>query len=390
MSIPNASTAESSIQTAKKAARQAQEQRPGTRPTGVRGKLDPFLAIFLAKAAASGAAAPKTPANHLLPGKLVDARQFPGKGHQTDHSQSKPAKALSDALAALKPSQTRSQLVLVSEEAAPAASDGKKKTQSRTSEAKPAVAAPVNQAMLGLLISDLRKVSAEAASAAAPVSAGSARSTRTASVQPRVVVVDLRKKPSTAPASASNDAQANLRRLSASERDSSSILLHRLDADKSPAPAGPTAPRDAQPLPRGDTIQRLRDMAGSEVLKAANMVVRDGGGEIRLVLKPESLGSVRIKMNLVDNSIEGRIIVDNPAVKQILDGSLDSLIRAFTADGFQNASVQVSVGGQGMDQGRSAQEPPSMVRRRSVEGFEGSVPGIQDVSLGDLLVNLFV
>ncbi len=137
-------------------------------------------------------------------------------------------------------------------------------------------------------------------------------------------------------------------------------------------------------------MQRLRDMASSEVVKAANLVVRDGGGEIRLVLKPESLGSVRIKMSLVDNSIHGRIIVDNLAAKQIIDGSLDSLIRAFTADGFQNASVQVSVSGQGTDQGRGTQEPPAMVRRRSTEGFEGSVPGIQDASLGDLLVNLFV
>ena len=40
--------------------------------------------------------------------------------------------------------------------------------------------------------------------------------------------------------------------------------------------------------------------------QGGSIVLRDGGGEIKLVLKPESLGSVRIRMNLVDNAIEGQ------------------------------------------------------------------------------------
>ena len=87
-------------------------------------------------------------------------------------------------------------------------------------------------------------------------------------------------------------------------------------------------------------------MAGSELVRASSLVLKDGGGEIRLVLKPESLGSVRIRMNVVDNAIEGRIIVDSAAVKHVFDGSVDALRRALTAEGFQMGSLQVSVGGQ--------------------------------------------
>ena len=131
-------------------------------------------------------------------------------------------------------------------------------------------------------------------------------------------------------------------------------------------------------------------MAGSELLKATGIILRDGGGEIRLVLKPESLGSVRIRMNLVDNALEGKIIVDTPAVKQVFDGSIDALMKALIAGGFQTASLEVSVGGQGADNGRAAQEPPAALRKETVQDFERNVPGIESVSLGDLLVNLFV
>lgn len=152
-------------------------------------------------------------------------------------------------------------------------------------------------------------------------------------------------------------------------------------------------PRKAAPASNAAAqsgLERLREMAGAELIRASNLVLRDGGGEIRLVLKPESLGSVRIRMNLVDNKIEGRIIVDTSAVKQVMDQSIDALGRALTAGGFQTASLEVSVGGQNADNGRQMQEPPDKVRRVAAQGFERNIPGEESLSMGDLLVNLFV
>ena len=77
-------------------------------------------------------------------------------------------------------------------------------------------------------------------------------------------------------------------------------------------------------------------------------------------------------------------------MKQVLDGSLDSLARALTAQGFQSASLEVAVGGQGSDNGRPEQQPTAVRRQESVEGFERSLAGVENVDLGDLLVNLFV
>jgi flagellar hook-length control protein FliK len=206
-------------------------------------------------------------------------------------------------------------------------------------------------------------------------------------------VVDARKKHSDQPV---KDSSADLKapKMAAVEKNEAAPVVVVKDP---PAPEGGTreVPRQgpALQMPAAEALQRLREMAGSELTRAAGIILRDGGGEIKLTLKPESLGNVRIRMNLVDNAIEGRIIVDNTAVKHVFEGSLDSLMRALTAEGFQTASLQVSVGGQNADGGRPDRESLPRTRRieasRAVAG-DWNVPGVENLSMGDLLVNLFV
>jgi flagellar hook-length control protein FliK len=209
-----------------------------------------------------------------------------------------------------------------------------------------------------------------------------------------IQLVDARKKhadPQTEDASTAIKAP----KIIVADKDAAPAVIVSRDAAVFEAPVRET--RGQAPLPQPPTaaaLERLREMAGSELTRAAGIILRDGGGELKLTLKPESLGSVRIRMNLVDNSIEGRIIVDNTAVKHVFEGSLSSLMRALTAEGFQTASLQVSVGGQNPDNGRQEREPTPRMRR--VEALHGSssldwnVPAAENLSMGDLLVNLFV
>jgi len=258
----------------------------------------------------------------------------------------------------------------------------KKKTGVPASPAVPVHAAIAIHAAQPALVKEAKVVAAEASKAPVvePVRVAHA-------AEPLVRVVDLRshgkQSPDASTAHRTDPAPSQ-------DRDPSVIVTARpvsheatIDSASRPAPA---------PAPAPTPLERLHEMAGSELVKASQLVLKDGGGEIRLLLKPESLGSVRVRMNLVDNAIEGRIIVDSAAVKHVMDGSVDALRRALTAEGFQMGSLQVSVGGQDAqsDPRRRQEEAPAEVRRIAARGFERSVPGAEDVSLGDLFVNMFV
>ena len=205
---------------------------------------------------------------------------------------------------------------------------------------------------------------------------------------PRVFVLDLRKKP--AGQGADNSvAQARAKTFPAPDPAPSAALPAARPAGEHEHSRTREVRAPAAPAPQ-TPLERLREMAGSELTRAAGIILRDGGGgEIRLVLRPESLGSVRVRLNLTDNVIDGKIIVDNPAVKHIVEGSIDSLTRALSADGFQTASLQVSVGGGGGGAAREDRGIPAVRRIESARGFAATAAEAVAADWGDLLVNLF-
>jgi hypothetical protein len=209
---------------------------------------------------------------------------------------------------------------------------------------------------------------------------------------PRVYVLDLRKNAQANKGGVSPEGAKGIGSQGGLEKSGHEpvfpILKAQPEYESQRAPRAPSAPRTGADM---TPAERLREMAGSELARAAGIVLRDGGsGEIRLVLKPESLGSVRVRLNLADNVIDGKIFVDNPEVKHVLEGSLDSLTRALSADGFQTASLQVSVSGDGAGTERRDREPLGVVRIETQSGFANAVPDAEGLTgWDDLLVNLF-
>jgi flagellar protein FlbC len=92
-------------------------------------------------------------------------------------------------------------------------------------------------------------------------------------------------------------------------------------------------------------LDRFSSMLKNEIVKHTGLIVRENGeGEIRLVLKPESLGNVRIKVLLNNNNIEGRIIVENNSVKEMFEENLKALSDALKDEGFDSTNLDVMVG----------------------------------------------
>jgi len=128
----------------------------------------------------------------------------------------------------------------------------------------------------------------------------------------------------------------------------------------------------------------LQERLLPEIAHQAGIILRDGGeGEIRLVLKPEHLGSVRIRLHLGESSLEGRIVVDNSNVKELLESNLEGLKSALRQEGYATANIDVTVSGDG-GRRRQMEPDPWAVAERSAGGFER----LAALDLGFTAVNL--
>jgi flagellar hook-length control protein FliK len=117
-------------------------------------------------------------------------------------------------------------------------------------------------------------------------------------------------------------------------------------------------------------LKQMRSGGNSEIIKQAKFILKNkNSGEIRLTLKPERLGNVRIKLNLQDNNIVGRVIVENINIKEVFEHNLESLQRAFREEGFSSASLDVSVGG---EQDRRKQDESDVAGQGYYQWDEGS------------------
>ena len=117
-------------------------------------------------------------------------------------------------------------------------------------------------------------------------------------------------------------------------------------------------------------FKSMRESGNGEIVKRAGIIVKDNSsGEIRMDLKPEKLGKVRIQIHLKDNTLSGKIIVDSSAVREVFESNMEALHRAFKESGFDSAELDVQVGGgkQQEHQGSQKQRPRTAENIRSLE-----------------------
>ena len=97
----------------------------------------------------------------------------------------------------------------------------------------------------------------------------------------------------------------------------------------------------------GSTFQAMLSNAvqanAPEIVKMGNMVLKDNNsGSINLILKPESLGSVKISLSLSDKLVSGQITVASKEAMDAFRESIDSIRQAFTESGFETGSFDLS------------------------------------------------
>lgn len=84
-----------------------------------------------------------------------------------------------------------------------------------------------------------------------------------------------------------------------------------------------------------------------DFVKTGSIILKDNDvGSIKLILHPESLGNVKIDLQITDNTINGKIVVASQEAFNAFKDSMDSLKQAFMQSGYETSNFDLNLAGQ--------------------------------------------
>jgi len=133
--------------------------------------------------------------------------------------------------------------------------------------------------------------------------------------------------------------------------------------------------------------RELHQNFNGDIVRHASMALHDGGeGVIKLALKPDSLGNVKIHLKMSENKITGHIVVESEEALNAFKKEIASLEQAFRESGFTNAQLNLSLTADQRNENWQEQKAPSFLpgiaAARYDESFSGDSLPIVDVFFG--------
>jgi flagellar hook-length control protein FliK len=123
--------------------------------------------------------------------------------------------------------------------------------------------------------------------------------------------------------------------------DKAVSILAGADAAKGDANALLTS-ADVRPSTLPKTIE---ESVMNQVADKVQTALKTGVTEIRLLLRPESLGEMRVKLTMNGDVVMGKIYVESQQVKHIVESNLQMLKDSLAQHNLQAGSFDVNVGG---------------------------------------------
>ncbi|GHU90068.1 hypothetical protein FACS189476_09780 [Spirochaetia bacterium] len=147
------------------------------------------------------------------------------------------------------------------------------------------------------------------------------------------------------------------------------VELHQDNRGSEPPAAG--APKTVTQAFEDILARELHQNLNNDIVRQASVVLKDGGeGTIKLSLKPESLGNVKIRLEMADNKITGHIIVESDEALRAFEREVSSLEQAFKESGFEGADLEMSLAsgnGDAGEQWREGEASPFFSERFAAE-----------------------
>ena len=119
--------------------------------------------------------------------------------------------------------------------------------------------------------------------------------------------------------------------------------------------------------------RELHQSFNGDIVRHASMALRNGGeGTIKIALHPETLGNVKIHLEMTENKITGHIVVESEEALNAFRKEINALEQAFKDSGYADASLDLSLTADGAD--REGQElyegTDSFMQRIAASGYE--------------------
>ena len=126
--------------------------------------------------------------------------------------------------------------------------------------------------------------------------------------------------------------------------------------------------------------EELAETVMPQVIRNLATLVREGGAEMRLQLKPADLGEIELRVRTAEGVVRGEMMVQHPEIKQLLEDQVDRLKSALAAQGLVLEGFDVNVNrdprfGQGSDQTGQGEN-------RRDTGLAGGVGSTGDTNAG--------
>jgi flagellar hook-length control protein FliK len=132
--------------------------------------------------------------------------------------------------------------------------------------------------------------------------------------------------------------------------------------------------------------RELHQNFNGDIVRHASMALHDGGeGVIKLALKPDSLGNVKIHLKMSENKITGHIVVESEEALNAFRKEITSLEQAFRDSGFTNAQLDLSLTADQRNADQEQKAPsflPGIAASRYDESYAGDSLPIVDVFFG--------
>ena len=241
--------------------------------------------------------------------------------------------------------------------------DSKKDKKSRFSEYDSMLAMLSKQAdkeapaattqTLGIASADDAAVASAKLNAAAPVSE-------------KIQIVDLRTEQEN---SAKTPKEGFSKHVTFDAKGNAEISLSLASADKTTLSESGVQ-NGAEGLSKADFASMLSkelETSAGDLVKTGSIVLQNNGkGSINLILHPEQLGNVKIKLELSENQVSGKIVVASREAYDAFKESISAIKEAFSASGFETGGFELAWGGSGDGGNQNQQEGRQFAQERTV------------------------